>query len=256
MKFLIIEDEPALAKRLANLIAEIEPEAELLGMIDSVEEVVKWLVANSHPDLLFMDIQLADGLSFDIFKQVEIKTPVIFTTAFDNYAIQAFKVNSVDYLLKPINREELKIAIEKFKQAGFQKNSAGFDLSKLASLLKGEQKKHLQRILVKFGSKLKAIGIEEIACFYTENKTVYLHTFSNDRYPVDERLDGLEQSLNPDQFFRLSRTAIINFGAIENMYAYSKSRVNVELKKPLTLSFVSSTERSANFKEWLGGNAK
>lgn len=253
MKILIIEDEPALAKRLANLIQEAEPETTLLGMIDSVEEAVNWLSTNPHPDLLFMDIQLADGLSFEIFSQVEVKTPVIFTTAFDNYAIQAFKVNSVDYLLKPVNREELKNAIEKFKQTGFQKTRKDFDLSKLAEILKGEQKKHLQRILVKFGSKLKAVGIEEIACFYTENKTVYLHTFTNDRYPTDERLDGLEQSLNPDQFFRINRTAIINFGAIENMYAYSKSRVNVELKKPLTLSFVSSTERSAAFKEWLGG---
>lgn len=255
MKYLIIEDEPALAKRLANLVQETEPETTLLGMIDSVEEAVHWLTSHPHPDLLFMDIQLADGLSFEIFNQVEVKTPVIFTTAYDNYAIQAFKVNSVDYLLKPINREELKNAIEKFKQAGFQKNSTGFDLSKLADLLKGEQKKHLQRILVKFGSKLKAVGIEEIACFYTENKTVYLHTFSNDRYPIDDRLDALEQSLDPQQFFRINRTAIINFAAIENMYAYSKSRVNVELKKPLTLSFVSSTERSADFKEWLGGKA-
>lgn len=256
MKYLIIEDEPALAKRLANLIAEIEPGAVLLGTIDSVEEAVKWLVANPHPDLLFMDIQLADGLSFDIFKQVEIKTPVIFTTAFDNYAIQAFKVNSVDYLLKPLNRDELKNAIEKFKLSGFQKNTVDFDLSKLAAMLKGEQKKFLQRLLVKFGSKLKAIGIEEIACFYTENKTVYLHTFTNDRYPIDDRLDALELSLNPQQFFRINRTAIINFTAIENMYAWSKSRVNVELKRPLTLSFVSSTERSADFKDWLGGNAR
>lgn len=253
MKYLIIEDEPALAKRLANLIAEIEPGADLLGMIDSVEEAVKWLGANPHPDLLFMDIQLADGLSFDIFKQVEIRTPVIFTTAYDNYAIQAFKVNSVDYLLKPVNRDELKIAIEKFRRSGFQKSTGDFDLGKLATMLKGGQKKFLQRILVKFGSKLKAIGIEEIACFYTDNKTVYLHTFTNDRYPIDDRLDALEQALDPQQFFRINRTAIINFGAIENMYAYSKSRVNVELKKPLTLSFVSSTERSADFKEWLGG---
>ncbi len=253
MKYLIIEDEPALAKRLANLIRETEPETTLLATIDSVEEAVNWLSTHPHPDLLFMDIQLADGLSFEIFSQVEVKIPVIFTTAFDNYAIQAFKVNSVDYLLKPINREELKKAIEKFKQAGFQKTSPDFDLGKLVDLLKGEQKKHLQRLLVKFGSKLKAVGIEEIACFYTENKTVYLHTFTNDRYPIDERLDGLEQSLDPDQFFRINRTAIISFAAIENMYAYSKSRVNVELKKPLTLSFVSSTERSADFKEWLGG---
>jgi DNA-binding LytR/AlgR family response regulator len=254
MKYLIIEDEPALAKRLANLIAEIEPEATLLGMLDSVEEAVEWLSTHPHPDLLFLDIQLADGLSFDIFKQVEIKTPVIFTTAFDNYAIQAFKVNSVDYLLKPVNRDELKNAIEKFKQTGFQKNPADFDLSKLAAMLKSEPRKFLQRLLVKFGSKLKAVGIEEIACFYTDNKTVYLHTFTNDRYPIDDRLDALEHSLDPQQFFRINRTAIINFGAIENMYAYSKSRVNVELKKPLTLSFVSSTERSSDFKEWLGGN--
>jgi DNA-binding LytR/AlgR family response regulator len=255
MNILIIEDEQAVAKRLINLLGELEPGFHVLAIIDSVEEAVEWLRQNPSPDLLFMDIHLADGLSFDIFEKVEITVPVIFTTAYDNYAIRAFKVNSVDYLLKPVNREELRKAIQKFRQMHTAGDHRGTDINytKLAALISGEKKTMQTRILVRFGQKLKSIEIKNVACFYTENKTVYLHTFANDRYPIDDRLDSLEETLDPDRFFRVNRGAIVNFDAIDEMETYSKSRVHMTLKKPLDLSFVSSTERSGAFKVWLSG---
>jgi len=254
MKVLIIEDEPAVAKRLAKIIGELEPGFDILGVLDSVEETVNWLESHSPPDLLLMDIQLADGLSFEIFGQVKVETPVIFTTAFDNYAIRAFKVNSVDYLLKPVNKDELRKAIDKFKLK-FAKGvtNPGIDYTKLSEAMKQDNQKKQVRFLVRYGQKLKSFEVTEAACFYTDKKSVYLHTFANDRYPIDERLDALEEMLDPLKFFRVNRSTIINFEAIDNMYAYSKSRVNVELKAPLDLSFISSTERSGPFKDWLSG---
>ena len=249
MKVLIIEDEQDVARRLIRLIGEVAPDFEIQGITDSVEDTVKWLRSNPAPDLLFMDIHLADGISFEIFKQVEIQSPVIFTTAYDNYAIQAFKVNSIDYLLKPINKLELEKAISKFR-ARARKVTPTLDYSQLADIIREKEQK---RIVVRYGQKLKAIEIQDVACFYTENKAVYLHTFSDERYPIDERLDALEKILDPYLFFRVNRSAIVNFKAIHEMYAYSKSRVNIELKKPLELSFTSSTERSSDFKEWLAG---
>ncbi|MFP4469218.1 MAG: LytR/AlgR family response regulator transcription factor [Bacteroidales bacterium] len=249
MKVLITEDEQDVAKRLIRLIGEVAPDFGIQGVTDSVEDTVIWLRTNPAPDLLFMDIHLADGISFDVFKQIEIQSPVIFTTAYDNYAIQAFKVNSIDYLLKPINKLELEKAIRKFR-ASTQKDSQSIDYRQLADMIRGKEQK---RIVVRYGQKLKAIELQDAACFYTENKSVYLHTFSDERYPIDERLDALEEILDPYLFFRVNRSAIVNFKAIHEMHAYSKSRVNIELKKPLELSFTSSTERSADFKEWLAG---
>lgn len=250
MKVLIIEDEQSVAKRLIRLIRETAPDMEISGETDSVEDSIDWLNNNRPPDLIFMDIHLADGISFDIFKRTHVQTPVIFTTAYDNYAIQAFKVNSIDYLLKPINKEELKHAIEKFRARKINTDSEKIDYTKLAEQIRGQEQ---TRLLVRYGQRLKSIEIEDVACFYTENKTVYLHTFSNDRYPIDERLDALENTVDPRMFFRVNRSAIVNFKAIGDMYAYSKSRVNIELKKPIDLSFTSSTDRSSDFKDWLSG---
>lgn len=255
MKVLIIEDEQAVARRLVKLVAEMEPGFEILEVIDSVEDAVNWLNNNKMPDLLFMDIHLADGISFEIFDQVQVDAPVIFTTAYDNYAIRAFKVNSVDYLLKPLNREELHKAMDKFlamKNAG-EDVHPGVDYKRLAALISGEQKPLQTRMLVRFGQKFKSIEIKDVACFYTDDKTVYLHTFGDKRYPIDERLDSLEEVLDPDQFFRVNRGAIVNFDAIDEMEAYSKSRVHMTLKKPLDMDFVSSTVRSGAFKNWLSG---
>ncbi len=255
MKILIIEDEQAVAKRLIKLLDEIAPDFEIMDEIESVEDTVKWMCENKKPDLIFMDIHLADGNSFEIFEKVQIDVPVIFTTAYDNYAIQAFKVNSVDYLLKPVNRDELKKAIEKFRNIAPEQtdDDANVDYARIAEIITGEKKPLQTRMLVRFGQKLKSIEIKDVACFYTENKTVYLHTFSNDRYPIDDRLDSLEEVLDPENFFRVNRGTIVNFEAIDEMESYSKSRVHMTLKKPLDLDFVSSTEKSGAFKRWLSG---
>ncbi|MCF8366457.1 MAG: LytTR family DNA-binding domain-containing protein [Bacteroidales bacterium] len=255
MEILIVEDEQAVAKRLIKLISDLEPEFNILGVIDSVEEAVQWFAVNPSPDLLFMDIHLADGLSFEIFEKVNISIPVIFTTAYDSYAIQAFKVNSVDYLLKPINKEELRRAFAKLRQihSSAPMAEASVDYQKLAAIITGRQNPLQTRILVRFGQKFKSIEIKDVACFYTENKTVYLHTFANDRYPIDDRLDSLEEVLDKAKYFRINRSTIINFDAIDEMEAYTKSRVHITLKKPLDISFVSSTERSGDFKDWLSG---
>jgi len=254
MKVLIIEDETAVAGRLITLLKELAPEMELAPIVDSVEVAVDWLGNNLQPDLIFMDIHLADGISFEIFDLVEVKTPVIFTTAYDNYAIRAFKVNSVDYLLKPVNRHELQKAIEKFRE--MKSHTAKIeepDYKKLAGELLLEQKAGRKRFLVRFGQKLKSIAFDEAACFYTEDKTVYLHTFSNNRFPLDDSLDSLEVMADKARFFRVNRGAIINIEAIEEMETYTKGRVYIALKKTLGLTFVSSTEKSAAFKLWLAG---
>lgn len=255
MKVLIVEDEPSVANRLITLLKELAPEMAIAPVVDSVEEAVDVLSNQPPPQLIFMDIHLADGISFEIFDLVEVKTPVIFTTAYDNYAIRAFKVNSVDYLLKPVNREELLLAIKKFRalttpHSTFQQP----DLKKIANEVLAERKTGRKRFLIRYGQKLKTVAFEEAACFYAEDKTVFLHTFSNQRYPLDDSLDRLEAMADSTRFFRVNRSAIINIEAIEEMETYTKGRVHITLKKPPGLTFVSSTEKSAAFKAWLGGH--
>jgi two-component system, LytTR family, response regulator LytT len=255
MKVLIVEDEPAVAGRLISLLKELAPEMAIAPVVDTVEETVHILSDQPPPELIFMDIHLADGISFEIFDLVEVKTPVIFTTAYDNYAIRAFKVNSLDYLLKPINREELQKAIKKFKELSAQNvPSPEPDLKKIANEILAEKKAGRKRFLIRYGQKLKTVTFNEAACFYTEDKTVYLHTFSNERYPLDDSLDNLDVMADRSKFFRVNRSAILNIEAIGEMETYTKGRVHIMLKKPLGLSFVSSTEKSAPFKLWLDGH--
>jgi DNA-binding LytR/AlgR family response regulator len=254
MKVLIVEDEPAVANRLISLLKELAPEMDIAPVVDSVEEAVHVLSTQPLPALIFMDIHLADGISFEIFESVEVKTPVIFTTAYDNYAIRAFKVNSLDYLLKPINREELQMAIKKFKDLNTQNTPLSEpDYKKIAHEVLAEKKSGRKRFLIRYGQKLKTVTFDEAACFYTEDKTVFLHNFNNQRYPLDDSLDQLELMADSNRFFRVNRSAIINIEAIEEMETYTKGRVHIMLKKSLDLSFVSSTEKSAAFKAWLDG---
>jgi DNA-binding LytR/AlgR family response regulator len=255
MKVLIIEDEQAVAKRLINLLNDAAPDFEILDVVDSVEDSVTWFQTHEMPGLIFMDIHLADGISFEIFEKVQIDAPVIFTTAYDNYAIRAFKVNSVDYLLKPVNKEELDAAIGKFRETVVQHSEepSNIDYLKIAEIVTGKKPALQSRFLVRYGQKLKTIDIKDVACFYTEDKTVYLHNFNNDRYHIDDRLDTLEEVLDPEKFFRVNRGAIVNYDAIDEMETYSKSRVHMTLKKPVSVDFVSSAERSGAFKKWLSG---
>lgn len=255
MEVLIIEDELAASKRLSNLIIELEPDLKILETLDSVETSIHWFQNHPTPDLVFMDIQLGDGLSFEIFETCEINTPIIFTTAYDQYTLQAFKVNSVDYLLKPIKEDELKQSLMKYRKLQGA-TSSKIDYKSLALALKESKPDFQKRIVVKYGQNIKAVAIADIAYFYTEEKIVFLQTSDGKRYAIDYNLDQLEQLLDPAQFFRINRQFIVGVTAIDSMYTYSKSRVKINLIPPVTGETIVSTERSSKFKKWLSGEVE
>ena len=250
MNLLIIEDEPASAQRLKKMAEEIDPGVKVLEILDSISSSVEWFKAHLAPDLVLMDIHLADGLSFEIFKKAEVSCPVIFTTAYDQYAIQAFKVNSIDYLLKPIKKTELADAFRKMQRiAPVGPN----DYLALMATLMGKEKEYLKRIVIRIGQQLKILDIKELAYFYIEEKIVFSVNVKGDRYPVDLSLDQLEEQLDPGRFFRINRAFIISMESIDAMYTYSKARIKIKLKPPCDLETITSTERSAGFREWLKG---
>ncbi len=249
MRVLIVEDEIAAARRLSKMLLELEPDAQILAVPDSVSSTVEWLISNDEPDLILLDIHLADGVSFKIFNQVKVKCPIIFTTAYDQYAIQAFKLNSVDYLLKPINTEDLKFSVDKFKER--RNVASNLDFEKLLLEIRKPQQCYQQRFVVQFADKLKAIEIDSVAYFIAMEKSVFLVSADNHRYAVDYTMEKLETVLNPKSFFRVNRKFIVSFKAIKNMYFYSKSRVKLELNPPVDSEVIVSTERSSDFKEWL-----
>ena len=250
MKILIIEDEEPAAERLTNIIREIDSSAEIIDSIASVKSAVRWFKENAMPDLLVTDINLADGSSFEIFKEIKVTCPVIFTTAYDQYAIEAFKVNSIDYILKPVKKEELKIAFDKFRN--LQVNSLP-DINTMISKLMSGKKEYQKRIIIRYGDNIKLVEVKDVAYFYTEDKINYLCTFSNTRYPIDFNLDEVEHLVDPQEFFRINRQFIVNIISIEKMLAWSKSRVKLMLKPVCKIETIVSTERSPLFKEWLTG---
>ncbi|MDO8366065.1 MAG: LytTR family DNA-binding domain-containing protein [Saprospiraceae bacterium] len=256
MKILLIEDENAAARRLEKLLVEVAPEAEIVGRLDSVEAAIGWFQNNPQPELILLDIHLADGSSFEIFEHVKIKSPVIFTTAYDEYALKAFKVNTVDYLLKPIKVNELAEAIGKYKQV-FQSTAPVADYSGLLQTLRLQEggAHYLRRMLIRFSNSFRLVDMSDAAYFYTKDKITFLVTRSTaKRFPVDYPLDKLENLLDPAVFFRINRQFIINVAAIKEMHPYSKSRVKVDLEPPTTdLETIVSTERSSEFKKWLVG---
>ncbi len=255
MNILLLEDEEPAAKRLQKMLKEIEPGAVIPENIVSVSSSIQWLQQNPLPDLIISDIQLADGLSFEIFKTIKTLCPIIFTTAYNQYAIEAFKVNSIDYLLKPVKKDELAAAIEKHKSLSQQKKTAAPDIHKLIeAMAAGEQSKYKKRFAVKYGEHLKTISIDEAAYFYTEDKINFITTKEGRRYTIDSNLDALEHILDPHVFFRINRQYIISIHAIAEMFTYSKSRVLVKLNPPAKHETIVSTERSGDFKLWLGDN--
>jgi two-component system, LytTR family, response regulator LytT len=247
---LIIEDEAAAVRRLQKMIAELMPEANFLNPLSSVKSSIDWFLNNPPPNLIFLDIHLADGESFEIFKSVKIDSPVIFITAYDQFALQAFSLNSIDYLLKPIKKDELNRAISKFRQRSKAPTQAS-DIEKLLVSLSQPAVNFKQRFAVKYGEHIKTIETNDVAYFYTENKVSFLITADNKKYIVDYNLDQLDAQLDPKKFFRINRQFIIGFHAIADMFTYSKSRVLVKLKPPSKADTVVSTERSASFKAWL-----
>jgi DNA-binding LytR/AlgR family response regulator len=252
LKALIIEDEPLALRRLEKLIRETDPEIEIIGRLDSISSSIRWFEKNKQPDLLFLDIHLGDGLSFDIFASLEITCPVIFTTAYDQYAIKAFKLNSIDYLLKPIKPEELRFSIEKFKKVQVKDTTA--QLESIRFMLDDFKNRDLgwkKRFIVNFGDKIKAIETADIAYFMILDKNSFLITHSNDSFGINFSLDQLEGLLNPAEFFRVNRKFMVNFSSIKNMWSYSRARVKIQLEPEAPEPVIVSTDRSAGFKEWL-----
>ena len=256
MKILLIEDENAAARRLEKLLGEVAPEATVIGRLDSVEAAIGWFQTNPQPDLILLDIHLADGSSFEIFEHVKVKSPVIFTTAFDEYALKAFKVNAVDYLLKPIKVNELAEAIDKYKRV-FHAAAPAADYSGLLQTLRQQEggQYYLRCMLIRFSNSFRLVDMGDAAYFYTKDKITFLLTRSTSkRFPIDYPLDKLETLLDPATFFRINRQFIINVSANKEMHPYSKSRVKVDLEPPAAdFETIVSTERSSEFKKWLVG---
>lgn len=253
MNALIIEDEHFAADKLIHLIHQYDPDIEIIGHLDTVEDAVDWFEGNDHPDLLFLDIHLADGSSFEIFEQTDIHCPVIFTTAYDQYAIQAFKTKSVDYLLKPVKFQDLKAALDKFHEVFGKKPDQDFGqgMRALASLIQSQQKAYKTRFLVKAGNLIKTISITDIAYFLFEDRTTLIMTKDQRRYPVKYTLDELEEMLDPHQFNRANRQFIVSIDAIQKIYPWFKGRLKLELTPPQEVDLVISSDKTRGFKEWL-----
>lgn len=250
MNILIIEDEKPAARRLQRMLKELALENTML--LHSVKESVEWFLNNEHPDLILLDIQLSDGLSFEIFDQVQIKSAIIFTTAYDEYALKAFKLNSIDYLLKPIDDEELKAAIQKYRNQTVLPSNIKVDFDEIKKLLVNPaDRSYKKRFTVKVGQHLKIVPIAEIECFFSENKATYLHTHENRSYPIDTSLESLEAELDPQKFFRINRKFYVCLDAIKDIISYSNSRLQLKLRNYKEDEVIVARDRVKSFKEWL-----
>ncbi|MBX7108881.1 MAG: LytTR family DNA-binding domain-containing protein [Chitinophagales bacterium] len=249
MKILIIEDEIAAARRLRKMTGELLKEAEILDVLDSVKSAVKWFREHAQPDLVLMDIHLADGNCFEIVKEVEINCPIIFTTAYDTYAVKAFEVNAIAYLMKPVKANDLEAALKKYDK--LKSSSSSFNYQRLLETIQSEGGAYQKRLLIKIGQTIRALEINDIAYFYTHDKIVTIITGDNRKYPADYTLDQLEKLLDPKLFFRINRQFIVSSKAIREMYVISKSRVKMVLHPPVDAETAVSAERVATFKKWL-----
>lgn len=250
MKILIIEDEAPAFRRLQRILEEINPSIEILDVIDTVKDSVKWLKVHQAPDLIFMDIQLADGISFEIFESIEISTPVIFTTAYDEYTLKAFKVNSIDYLLKPIDKSLLELSLTKFSNLKHA-YSNDIDLKTILHTIQPESKVYKKRFLVKKKDQLLSIKTTDIAYFYSENGMVFFRTASENKFSLDTSLDSIESQLDPQMFFRINRQCIVNIESIKSSYPYGKGKIMVEVIPKSHNPLVISRDKASSFKKWL-----
>lgn len=250
MNVIIIEDEKPAARRLSRMLAELNIEVQ--QMLHSVEESLNWLQNNKHPELIFLDIQLSDGLSFEIFEEIEVNSAIIFTTAYDEYALRAFKLNSIDYLLKPIDEDELANAVHQFKKKQPQKQDLMVNLDDIKKLLINPvDRKFKRRLSIKVGAHIKIISMDDIECFYSENKATYIFTNEKRSFLLDNSLETWQEQLDPAQFFRVNRTFIIHLNAIKDIIAYSNSRLKVILESYKEQEIVVSRERVKDFKSWI-----
>ena len=248
MKVLIIEDELPAARQLGKLLQSQRPHFQLLDTLDSVESAVRWLKAQPAPDLIFMDIQIADGLSFDIFGQVNITAPVVFTTAFDQYAVQAFRVNAIDYLLKPIDPEDLSRALQKVEQ---QPDSTLVDIAKLTHLF--TKTTYKERFLIKTGQHYIFLPTADIAFFRSDNGLTQAYTLPGKKHFVDHTLEELERQVAPTDFFRISRNMLVSATAIAKIHPHFNGRLKLDLHIAAPEEIFVSRDRAGEFKLWLGG---
>lgn len=251
MNIIIIEDEKPAARLLQRKVEKLG--LQVNTMLHSVEEAIHWFNSNTHPDLIFLDIQLSDGLSFEIFENIEIKSAVIFTTAYDEYALRAFKLNSIDYLLKPIDEDDLETAVAKFKARNTASANLSLDFEMIKKMLVNPiDRSYKKRFTIKMGQQLKMVNIEEVECFFSENKGTYIHTLDNRDYLLDITLEQLETELDPKDFYRVSRKFIIPMKAIKEIQLHSNSRLKVILPTYKDDEVIVARERVNDFKEWLG----
>ena len=255
MKILIIEDEDSAASRLKNMIIKIKPDVEILGVIDSITDALQWFDQNPLPDLIFMDIQLSDGLSFSIFDKIKIKCPIIFTTAFDEYAVKAFEVNSIDYLLKPIYEDKLTKSFEKYNflnklwvQEGFQSQFASF-----LETMKNNHAGYKTRFLIHKADSLIVVPVHEIAWFVAENKEVLLITKNNQQYMLTDSLEKIEHCLDPKEFYRINRQYIVSIHSIAKIDNYFNYKLKLKLNPPSENDIILDRKKVGDFKKWLNG---
>lgn len=251
MKVLIIEDEQPNARMLAEMLQNLRPGWEILAILETVKQSVAWLQSHTQPDLILMDIQLSDGICFSIFEQVEVKSSIIFTTAFDNYAIQAFKVNSIDYLLKPIKESELENALVKLEQFR-QPIRQQIDYSEIMQAIRSGKKEYRKRFLITAGNNYFKLNTSDIACFVSENKVTTAITFAGEYHVVDFSLDRLEDELDPDFYFRADRKTIIHIDLVSRFEDYFGSKLIVKLKSPVNDKITVSRLKASAFKVWVG----
>ena len=248
MNCLIVEDEKMAAERLQQLILEYDPGIRILGVTQSIAKSVEWFNNHPAPDLVFMDIQLSDGLSFEIFEQIESAFPLIFTTAYDEYALRAFKLNSIDYLLKPIAAEELKVAIDKYKA---QTPVVEYPQHVFDSLLQGLTKSYKTKFVIKVGEHLRVIPVQDIQCFYSMEKSAFLQNRKGRDYAINYSLDQIEDLLDPEKFFRINRKYLVAFDSIKDIVNYSNSRLQLRLDSNSSDDLVVSRDRVQKFRKWL-----
>ncbi|NQU52480.1 MAG: response regulator transcription factor [Bacteroidetes bacterium] len=248
MKVVIVEDETLAAEKLQRLLEQLDSNIEILQVLESVEDAVNWFSGNALPDLIFMDIQLDDGISFEIFDAVKIEAPVIFTTAYDKYAIRAFKVNSVDYLLKPIELESLESAISKFKKVFLE--NVNFE-AKISQVFKQLSKSYKSRFFIKVGTKYQSIQVEEICAFFVEERNTFLRTQKGKTYDLDNSLEQLQKLIDPNLFFRINRNYMVNINCIDEIISYSTSRLKLKIKNGTNDDLIVSRDKVSEFKRWM-----
>lgn len=251
LKVVIIEDEAPAFRRLQKILEDVQPDVEIVEVLDSIEEAVKWIKQHTPPDLFFMDIQLSDGISFEIFDQVHIASPVIFTTAFDEYMLKAFKVNSVDYLLKPIKQEDLRNSLDKLNNLKNHFSGSQPDIHAVVKQIQMDTIEYRSRFLIKLGDKMMSVKTEQVSYFQSRHGVVHMITEGDRIYLMDQSLEELETQLDPAKFYRANRQFIVSFDAIKTVHKYHKGKLLIEVVPDSKDEIIVSAEKASKFKQWL-----